>query len=281
MQLLGRHWSIPRVVTLSVCIVAVGFVPTLAYGSYVTRDYGRPGVTILGAGNDLSLLVTDGPSRLLIAYGDDASAFGNALAAARPFGHSRIDILLLIGSAQNATFLARARNAADARHIDVIGPPALTGLLGLPVGALVNGPRRYQMSSQTTITVDVAASPNNEADAMPSWRITIEHGQTRWLIVPDGDATTDFPDHEVATALIASGNDPISALDEIQPLVVIRSGNVSTETLREDARSDSDVGIWTFRVFGGEATSFALTERGLSLPSGGVLIEPDSSPVPT
>ena len=53
---------------------------------------------LLGSGNRLSLLVTDGPARLLLATGDSPIDYENALTDVRPIFARRVDVLLVAGS---------------------------------------------------------------------------------------------------------------------------------------------------------------------------------------
>ena len=96
MVLFNRQWAWRSLALLALGLTATGFVLALAFGAFVARGYDEPTVTLLGAGDGISLLVTDGPARLLIATGNDSADFGNALSDARPFCHNRIDILLLV-----------------------------------------------------------------------------------------------------------------------------------------------------------------------------------------
>ena len=57
-----------------------------------------PQVALLGSGNRLSLLVTDGPARLLLATGDNPIEYENALTHVRPIFARRVDVLLVAGS---------------------------------------------------------------------------------------------------------------------------------------------------------------------------------------
>src|SRR5262249_699904 len=61
-------------------------------------DVSAPQVDVLGSGNRLSLLVTDGPARLLLATGDNPDQFDNALARFRPIFARRVDVLLMAGA---------------------------------------------------------------------------------------------------------------------------------------------------------------------------------------
>jgi hypothetical protein len=117
MTLFGRRLSRLQTAGLALLVAAIGFAATVVIGAADSRSYARPMVTVIGAGNGLSILVTDGPARLLIASGDDPAAFGNALAKTRPLGRDRIDVLLLAGTTGDVTFLSRALLTANGRHV--------------------------------------------------------------------------------------------------------------------------------------------------------------------
>ncbi|HEY7031263.1 MAG TPA: hypothetical protein VH482_08060, partial [Thermomicrobiales bacterium] len=122
---------------LALAVFVLGFATTIGVGAAQSRGYSRPAVTVLGTGAQLSVLVTDGPARLLLASGDDPAALGNALARIRPIARHRIDVLLLAGTTDDVTFLARARRSVEERHTEAIGNPDVLGALGLPVDAVV------------------------------------------------------------------------------------------------------------------------------------------------
>src|SRR5262245_7782713 len=86
-----------RLSLLALAVFVLGVATTIGVGAAQTRGYSRPSVIVLGTGAQLSVLVTDGPARLLLASGDDPAALGNALARIRPIGRNRIDVLLLAG----------------------------------------------------------------------------------------------------------------------------------------------------------------------------------------
>ncbi len=273
MTLRGRRFSFLQTLALAIGALALTVSTTVAFGSLQSRHCARPSITVLGSGSDLSILVTDGPARLLLAVGNDPAGFGNALEQSRPFGCDRIDILLLAGSTSDVTFLTRARRAARARHVEAIGRPELLGTLGLPPESHLPSPRRFRLSAETRVTVETAEQADAEDGPAFGWRATIEHGATRVVVLSDGRFAGTFPESGPVSALIVGGAAAPSALDQIETGVLIASASeVSGKEARDAVTATARDRRWVLRVFPGEAKRFDFTDRGLALPSGVVAV---------
>jgi hypothetical protein len=256
---------------LVMSLFGLSFSSTLAIGRYGQHRCARPAITVLGSGSDLSILVSDGPARLLLASGDDPAGFGNALKQSRPFGCERIDVLLLAGSTNDVTFLTRARRAAKARHVEAIGEPDLLGALGLPPDSLLFSPRRFRLSPDTRVTVETVERAEAEEGPSFGWRASIEHGTTRVVVLSDGRFAGAFPDAGPVSALIAGGPESTAALDQTETRVFVASATqVSGKEARGAVAATAPDQRWIVRVFPGETKRFDFADRGLALPSGAV-----------
>jgi hypothetical protein len=270
----GRRFT--KFQTLAFAISAFAFTvsSTLAFAKIESRSCSRPGVTVLGSGSDLSILVADGPARLLLATGDNAAGIGNALEQSRGLiGCDRIDVLLLAGSTNDITFLSRARRASKARHVEAIGSPDLLGALGLPPESLLPSPRRFRLSTDTSVTVETAERLDADEGPHFGWRATIEHGATRVLVLSDGRFAGVFQDLGPVSALVVGGSNATEALDEVETRVFVTaaSDNPGKDVRAAVAASGSD-DRWVVRVFPGEAKRLAFADRGLMLPSEAVAV---------
>ena len=98
-----------EVVTTAALVFLIAAAGSVAAFTFWLQDLTAPQVAILGSGNRLSLLVTDGPARLLLATGDNPIDYENALTHVRPIFARRVDVLLVAGS--GSTLLRSARRA--------------------------------------------------------------------------------------------------------------------------------------------------------------------------
>ena len=96
----GASWRDRATTVLLVFLIA--FAGSAAVFTFWLQDLSVPQVAFLGSGNRLSLLVTDGPARLLLATGDSPIAFENAITRVRPLFARRIDVLLVAGSGETS-----------------------------------------------------------------------------------------------------------------------------------------------------------------------------------
>jgi hypothetical protein len=267
--LLGRRLTLLQTVLVVVATVAPGFATTVATAAFTSRGYADPSVIVLGSGDQLSVLVTDGSGRLLLASGNDPAAFGNALAQTRPLGRNRIDVLLLAGTTSDVTFLSRASRKAKGRHIEAIGKPDLVGALALPPDALLLSPRRFRLSPEMRVIVETIDRADAREGPAFAWRATIEHDATRIVVLSDGRVAGEFPDPGPVAALVVDGAQAVQGLDRVETSVLVVSGEaVSGKDLRGDVAEAARHRTWVLRVFAGETQRFAFTQNGLALPAG-------------
>jgi hypothetical protein len=82
----------PEVVATAVLVFLIAAAGSVAAFTFWLQELTAPQVALLGSGNRLSLLVTDGPARLLLATGDNPIEYENALTHVRPIFARRIDV---------------------------------------------------------------------------------------------------------------------------------------------------------------------------------------------
>jgi hypothetical protein len=248
----------------------------LALGVVWARDEAAPRVTVLGSGRGLSLLISAGPARLLIANGDDAAAFGNALARARHPGRHRIDVLLLARSHTTRAVVAKANRDLAARHTEVIGEEELLGELGLTVDHLLDGVRRFQLPDGVSVTVEVVdvVSPSR-GQATNWWRAVVERGNTRLVVLSDGRGAGAFADPGPVSALVLAGDHPVEAITAVRPgALIVNAMTVSGRDVRRELAPAVEERLWTLRVHPGDVERLDFTPQGLRLPDHALLIEP-------
>ena len=171
-----------------VALVGVGIAVGLWY-----RDIMSPRIVFLGSGDRLSVLVSDGPSRLVIASGDDPTGFENALTSVLPIFARRVDVLLVSGA--KTTLLAPVAAAQDdqVRTIRSLGsvPPSVEAS---ELGAVseLTVPSRIRLSPEITLAIETAVAEDAEPDDPVSWRAVIERGPTRIVVLSDGEAAGLF-----------------------------------------------------------------------------------------
>ena len=80
--------------------------------------------------------------------------------------------------------------------------------------ASFSSPQRIRLGPGTQVTVETAlpfgADPDEE---FPAWRATVEHGETRIVVLSDGPAAALFPPAPAPSVLAVSGADPAAAWD--------------------------------------------------------------------
>lgn len=259
-----------NVAVTAALVFLIGVIGCTAGFALWLRDLGAPQVDVLSAGNRLSLLITDGPARLLIATGDDPDQFDNALARFRPIFARRVDVLLIAGANRTLNVPLAAHEDPYVRESFALGP------LPRSPEADAFGPLTTFRSSQAitlgpnvTVTVETAypigADPNEE---FPAWRATITRAESRIVVVSDGDAAALFPPRDVASVLVVAGNNPADAWDAQPALALVASSDaISGPELRAAFTGVSRSPDWTVRVFPGEALRLRFVDGGVEMPS--------------
>lgn len=269
-----RGWQHRLVVAFG--LVAISSVMTFGFGLLWEHDLRSPRVVLLGSGERLSVLVTAGNARVLLATGNDPSAFANALEQARHPTTRRLDVVLVVGSGRSLLAPASLVEDPHVRYRASVGQlvssaesAALTKE-GLPV---FPSPRRIQLADGVSIVLESRA--RREPDGDPSeaaWQATVTRGTTTVSILSDGDAATLFRQPARVSALIVVGEKALAGWDVIPaPVLAVAGGDgsrtISGSDLRAYARERFDDPTWAIRLHPGEVSSFRFVDGGLELSS--------------
>ena len=247
---------------------------TMAVGAAWSRDLRAPSVVLLGSGDRLSALVTDGDARLLIAWGDDATAFANALERARHPTTRRIDVLLVAGRGDDLIAPAALRDDDRVRFRTSLGP--LTGsaeavaIAGDGLSALPT-PRLIRLGGEVSVLVEtVVAEPEGDgAEGDAAWRAVVRRGATTVVIMSDGDAVGAFAPLGPVAALVVAGGGPLTAWKEVDAPLLVAGGEdavLSGKELRQGAARLFVDKRWAIRVHRGEAVPLRFVAAGLEAP---------------
>jgi hypothetical protein len=259
-------WQTMLLTVALVFVIALG--GTAAAFAIWLRDLNAPQVAFLGSGNRLSILVTDGPARLLIATGDNRIEFGNALAQVRPVFARRIDVLVLAGG--NATLQAPIAIGHDphARFVATLGPlppsPEARELASIPPLPM---PRHIQLGPSVGVTLETALpyGPDPEKEEI-AWRATIERGETRIVVLSDGSAADLFDPAPPASVLAVSGRNPLAAWELEPAAALVANHDAMAGQEQRDLPPRAGAESWAFRVHPGEALRLRFIAGGVALP---------------
>jgi hypothetical protein len=262
------NWQ--ETVTTAALVFLVAAAGTVAAFTFWLQDLTAPQVVLLGSGNRLSLLVTDGPARLLLATGDSPIDYENALSTVRPIFARRIDVLLVAGSGSTLRVPLTARGDAHVRSVTALAPLPLSAeaeAIG-PIASF-SSPQRVRLGPSTQVTVETALAFGADTDAeFPAWRATVEHGETRVVVLSDGPAAALFPPATAPSVLAVSGADPAAAWD-LSPAVafVANADLIDGPDMRAAFTGSRRPPQWGYRVSPGEALRLKFVPGGVELPS--------------
>ena len=154
-----------EVVTTAVLVFLVAAAGSVAAFTFWLRDLTAPQVAILGSGNRLSLLVTDGPARLLLATGDSPIDYENALTHVRPIFARRVDVLLVAGSGSTLLVPLAARGDSHVRSATALAPlPRSAEADAIGAIASFSSPQRIRLGPSIQVTVETALPFGADAD---------------------------------------------------------------------------------------------------------------------
>jgi hypothetical protein len=274
-----------RTLLLAGLVFAVVTILTSVVAIAWSRDMRAPRVVLLGSGRRVSALVTAGDARLLIATGNDRTAFHNALELARHPTTRRIDVLLVAGQGDDLVAPAGIRHDRRIRYAASLGPlpdaaaaNAVAGD-GLPV---LPSPREIRLDDDVRVTLETVAPAPDEAGGGLAWRAVIRRNASVVVIVSDGAAATRFPAVGPVAALVVAGQDPLTGWEAIPApvLAVSGEGGVTGKTLRQGADRLFDDQRWVIQVHPGEAIGLDFVEGGVRI-AGGAAQAVAATPAPT
>ena len=267
-------------------VLAIALASTVAAFTVWLRDLNAPSVTFLGSGNRLSVLITDGPARMVLASGDDPIAYENALAHVRPIFARRVDVLLLAGAGPDLLVPLAAFGDGHARQTNALAPvpPSLESAELARVEAFTSA-RRIQLGPSVSVIVETMRPAGADPDeTFPAWRATVERGETRVVILSDGEAAALFPPGPPAAVVAISGSEPTAGW-EFSPAVALiaNAAEMSGPDLRAALTGDRRSPEWYARVHPGEALRLRFVEDGIALPGDAAQpfagATPDPSPI--
>jgi hypothetical protein len=265
---LNSSWQ--EIVTTAALVFLVAAAGTAAAFTIWLRDLTAPQVVLLGSGNRLSLLVADGPARLLLATGDSPIDYENALSEIRPIFARRVDVLLVAGSGSTLRVPLAAHGDSHVRSANALAPlPSSPEADAFSAIASFSSSQRVRLGPSTQVTVETALPFGANADEeFPAWRATVEHGQTRVVILSDGPAAALFPPAPATSVLAVSGADPAAAWD-LSPAVafVANADMIDGPDMRAAFSGSRRPPQWGFRVAPGEALRLKFVAGGVELPS--------------
>lgn len=230
-------------------------------------------VTLLGGSEGaVSVLVTSGSARVLIATGDDPSALTTALERARHPTTRRLDLLLVAGSGpmlRGPDAIAAGDGVRQIISLGQLTSPAETAAIRAAGVIPITGPKQIQLDERVTIDLNVAST---EDDTNPAWRAIVRHDQSSVMILSSSEAATQFGRAGPVSALVlASGGDPFLAWQEQPaPVLAFPEAAIPGPRLRAETAT-GDRPEWFVRVFAGEAVRLGLGTDGLHLPPGAAI----------
>jgi hypothetical protein len=153
--------------------------------------------------------------------------------------------------------------------------PEADALGGIPAFA---GAKRIELGPTVRVTVETALPVGvDPEDDFPSWRATVERGETRVVILSDGAAAAHFAPGPLAAVVAVAGEEPVTGW-ELAPAValVANASAIDGPDLRSAFAGGSRAPEWYGRVHRGEALRLRFVEEGIALPADA--IQPLASP---
>lgn len=258
-----------------VTLIGVGIAAGIWY-----REIMSPRIVFLGSGDRLSVLVTDGPSRLLIASGDDPTGFENALTSVMPIFARRVDVLLVSGTKSTLMAPLSAVDGGQVRLTRSLGgiPPSLEASELGAMPELVM-PGRIKLSPDITLAIETATAANARPDDPPAWRAIVQRGNTRIVVLSNGEAAGLFSAPPPASIIAVVGDDPVAGWANAPGVALVAAADeLSGPELRERF-TGTHAPTWGFRVASGEALTFHFVENGLEV-SGESAQQPEPAATP-
>jgi hypothetical protein len=227
------------------------------------HEASQPRVSVLGTGNRLSILITDGPARLLIAAGNNTADFGNAWAAALPLLLRRVDVLYVSPLPEDAPVVTKTTREIPFRRQRTLSPEEVGQ--GDPDG-MEPGYWIEQVHLSRHVRVTVAAStitPSNGSPHRPVWSAEITRSATRVVALSEPGAAMLVQDL-TASALVLQHGDPLQALAIVDASALVSSP--LSKAQRQRLASQQKQSVWHVPVFSGDVVRLTFVPDGLRLP---------------
>lgn len=261
-------WS--QVAATAALVFAVAFVGCGGVFAFWLMDLHAPQMAILGSGDRLSIVVIDGPARLVLASGNDAINYENAMSRVRPIFARRVDVLLAAGSGESLLVPLAAHEDPHARVAAAVGPlPPSPETAALGALSALPGHYRIRLGSSITVTVETRYPFGADPAVDPAaWRAIVEHGETRVVVLSDGDAASLFPPVNPSSVVVVSGDDPLAGWSlSPAPAVIANAEAIDGPDLRSAFVAAERPPDWGFLVFPGEALRLRFVQGGIEIPS--------------
>jgi hypothetical protein len=228
-----------------VAALLIGVLISWAWSAGSARSANEPAIVLLGSGNGLSVLVTTGDARVLVAGGTSAGDFANALADARPRTTPRIDVLVALPGSRNVVDRARelARPTLELRLPDQRSGRQESGTL--------TSRRAIDLPG---ITIDIDPGSGSGED----WSITIRAGASTTLVVP---AWTVAASRAPVALVVITGRDTGAAATTARTPAIAASVRALDSPVVKD-------GLLAGRVAPGDAVRLRMSSDGaLAVPA--------------
>jgi len=258
-------------ITAVACVFATAFLLTLGFGEAWVREDAKPSIRLLGSGSHLSLLITSDQARVLIANGDDATAFGNALGGSRHLTSRRIDVVILVGNNDDIPVARYVRKNIDARRVFVLDGPlvALLGDLGLEHDQVIAKPTRLRLPGG----IDLTITPESVADG--SWSAEIVRGQT--TVVAGNSPELDDLDKSGASLLIFTNDLNLDALTGIHARAIALPARAAKPTELKTAANDLEHSLLAIRVESAATEPLSFVKGGIQVDGQALRLAADTS----
>ncbi len=274
----STRWNPGRRIRLDVQIGLIGLVLALALSTVwlETRasQLAAPRVTLLGSGSSLSVLITAGPARVLLAAGDDPAAASRALGTALAGGSQRID-LLVVGATDAALAVPAAWvRSGTARQVVRIGRPHP----GRQTGDLPHGIPQLPADARITVapgltveilTVEIPGDQRGDFDL--AWQAVVRSGSSTVTILSDTKYADRFaPSRSTGVLVALRGDDFGTMVPGPAGALVVAAHDVEGNEVRSLLPPLLDHDLPVIRVHDGLTVGLNLTDAGVRLAPGDV-----------
>lgn len=266
----GRSWRRWLAVALTLGLVTTALAVGL--GTWIASARGDDRLSVFESGDALSVLITSGPARLLIATGKNRTNFGNAFSETNPWTAPRLDILLVGGRGNQLTVPSWAAETFDPRWAAAIHPLAPTDAVSAFPGGLPNlpfSPTRFRLSERVTVIVETVARPGSDTAAF-AWRALILRGRTVVAVLSDGEAYDLFAWRPGASAIIVTGDGAESVGERTEARAIVAPATRADLTALGGRVDSGDPDLYAVEVRPAEAVHLDFVDAGLRLPSSAV-----------